>query len=238
MVGLIWFVQVVHYPLFARVPGTDDAGESRTRSCRGGVFWRVLKHGDVGRGAQGRASVRPGRGPRSPAPRRSGGEQRARASEGLARREVAADGPRIRRPGDVAADEEVLALPQAETAADAGRPTPITVVMTNRVGLNSHDTATIVLTETDPAKTGPAKIRGKVMMGPRAQPELQVYLIDVKGQLKDQVSTNKEGAFEFKNVEPGRYRVYSVKRGSQRRGFVDVTVLPNETKEVTINLSL
>jgi hypothetical protein len=128
---------------------------------------------------------------------------------------------------------------QAEVLLPEGKgPTPLTVEMTNRVGLKSYDTVRIELTDADPGTTGPSKIRGKIIFGQYAQPDVDVFLIDEKGKLKDKTKTNKDGVYEFQNVAPGLYRVYSIKRGSRRKGHKDVTVKPAETKEVNIDLGL
>jgi hypothetical protein len=121
---------------------------------------------------------------------------------------------------------------------DRKGPTPITVQMTNNVGLKSYDTVRIELTDTDPNATGPATIKGKVVIGKYDQPDLDVFLIDAKGKLKDKTTTNKEGHFEFTGVAPGLYRVYSYKRATKRKGFKDVDVKANETREITVELGL
>jgi hypothetical protein len=117
-------------------------------------------------------------------------------------------------------------------------PTEVSVQFINRAGLSTFDTATLELTETDPAKTGPGKIRGRVLEGPRPQGGLHVVLTDEKNKEKARTKTAADGTFEFPAVEPGRYRVWAFKPESQRRGMEPATVEANKTTNVQIALSI
>jgi hypothetical protein len=122
--------------------------------------------------------------------------------------------------------------------ADRKGPTDVSVQFINRAGLSTFDTATLELTETDPAKTGPGKIRGRVLEGPRPQSGLHVVLTDEKNKEKTRTKTAEDGTFEFPAVEPGRYRVWAFKPESQRRGMQPAVVEANKTTNVQIPLSI
>src|SRR5439155_1085184 len=86
---------------------------------------------------------------------------------------------------------------------DKKGPTDVSVVVVNAVGLSTFETVSVELTETDPAKTGPGKISGKVVQGPLPQPGLVVLLSDEKGLEKKRTTTRKDGTFLFDDVSPG-----------------------------------
>jgi hypothetical protein len=121
---------------------------------------------------------------------------------------------------------------------DGKGPTPVSVQFVNRVGLGTFDTTIIELMETDPDSTGPSRIKGKVVEGPRGQPGLEVILRDEKGMEKGRAKTQSDGSFLFDNLKPGRYSLFCRKPDTQRRASAMVTVSPNKTSSVTLNLSL
>lgn len=116
--------------------------------------------------------------------------------------------------------------------------TPITVAMTNKVGLTRFDTVNIELMDTDPATTGPGSIKGKVLFGELSQQNLPVYLYDEKGKPLDETKTKPDGTFLFANLKPGNYILYSLNKGAKRDGSAKVPVKANQTAEVTIKLQL
>jgi hypothetical protein len=121
---------------------------------------------------------------------------------------------------------------------DRKGPTPISVQVVNRVGLHAFATGSIVLLDTDPRKTGPGRITGIVLEGPREQPDLEVILRDLKGAEKGKTKTKADGTFVFEGLAPGKYRVFSFKPASQRRGSAEAAVEPRRTTDVRIELSL
>jgi hypothetical protein len=117
-------------------------------------------------------------------------------------------------------------------------PQPITVMFHNAAGLSAHDTGTVELLDTDPAKTGLGRIEGKVVEGPRPQGDLEVVLRNLKDKELAKTKTKADGSFEFDKVYPGEYRVFSSKPASRRRGTAKATVKPKETTSVTVELAL
>ena len=105
-------------------------------------------------------------------------------------------------------------------------PTEITVQVTNNAGLSSFASATINLIDTDPAKTGPGRIKGRVMLGQVPQPELCSHAATIRGRGEGpRPIPRPDGTFLFEEVLPGRYTIYmqdvlSVPRGHRhsRRG--------------------
>jgi hypothetical protein len=121
---------------------------------------------------------------------------------------------------------------------DVKGPAEVSAQFVNGVGLSRFDTTTIDLLDTDPRITGPGKIRGVVMEGPRPQPGLEVTLKDPKGNALAKAKTGPDGVFEIAPVAPGNYVVYAAKAESQRRGSRATKVEPNKTAEVTVELEL
>ncbi len=117
-------------------------------------------------------------------------------------------------------------------------PTEVTVQVTNNAGLSSFATAVINLVDTDPAKTGPGRIKGRVLLGEVPQSDLVVQLRDDKGAEKAKTNTKADGTFLFEEVPPGRYSVYTRKNSVQRDGTAPAVVVAYKDTEVTINLVL
>jgi hypothetical protein len=117
-------------------------------------------------------------------------------------------------------------------------PTAITVQLTNGVGLVRYHTATIELTDADPAVSEPGSIRGKVVEGPRPQPGIEVLLRDEKGTEKKRTMTQPDGTFLFESLPPGNYVIFCVKPESLRRATVPAVVEPNKTTVRDVELSL
>ncbi|MGF1581826.1 MAG: carboxypeptidase regulatory-like domain-containing protein [Gemmataceae bacterium] len=114
----------------------------------------------------------------------------------------------------------------------------VTVVASNRVGLASNNTAKVLVTLTDPAKTGPGKIAGKVTQGTIAQPNLQVILYNKEGKAIAETKTDKEGNYEFADLKPDKYFIRARNRATQRGASQNVEVRANETTQVDLSLKL
>ena len=56
--------------------------------------------------------------------------------------------------------------------------------------------------------------------GPRLQKGIPVQLLNAQGRILDTKKTADEGQFEFKDLEPGSYRVLATKTPSNTRGEV------------------
>lgn len=136
-------------------------------------------------------------------------------------------------PGETGLWQAELALPK-----EPAGPLDITVKVTNAVGLSTFATASLELTDTDPATTGPGKISGKVTQGDVAQPGLVVYLYDDKNKYVAQTKTNKEGIYLFDNLKKGNYSLLCIKREALRRGSATAEVMPNQTTPADIILKL
>jgi hypothetical protein len=129
--------------------------------------------------------------------------------------------------------------------ADKEGATDLTVEFVNRVGLTTL-TQTYALhvskgDAVDPAdKPKPGSIAGTVLEGDRPQPGLTVELIEPKapapGDKPKSTMTDQNGKFEFKDLEPGTYRVKSAKPVSNRKGEETVIVTPGKAAPVAIKL--
>jgi hypothetical protein len=86
------------------------------------------------------------------------------------------------------------------------------------------------------AQANAAEILGTVTEGERPQVGLTVVLTDGNGKVQGTTQTSVKGAFEFKNVAAGAYKVSSSKPVTNRKGSVDVNVMAGQTVKVTIQL--
>jgi hypothetical protein len=102
--------------------------------------------------------------------------------------------------------------------ADKKGPTDISVEFVNKLDLSSFATTTIDLTDTDPALSAPGTIKGTVTEGPAAQADLEVALVNEKGEPKAKTKTNDKGEYLFADLAPGSYRVLATKRLTGRVG--------------------
>lgn len=140
--------------------------------------------------------------------------------------------------GAAADKARTLWTAQVPLPEDRKGPTPITVQMSNRAGVTTSAVAELELTDEDPALTAPGTITGKVVLGSRGQPNLEVILKDAKGTEKARVKTRQDGSFVFEAVPPGQYTVHATKREVQRRGQAKAAVEPGKTVTVTVELTL
>lgn len=124
-----------------------------------------------------------------------------------------------------------LALPPT-----AKGPTPISVEVTNAIGLSTFATGLVNVVESLPPKAG--QIEGTVVEGPRPQAGLEVVLNDDQGKPKAKTQTKADGTFTFANVPAGNYTLTTAKPSSQRKGHLPVEVQPDATTTVTVPLYL
>ncbi|MFO0965756.1 MAG: carboxypeptidase-like regulatory domain-containing protein [Gemmataceae bacterium] len=121
---------------------------------------------------------------------------------------------------------------------DGKGPTPITAHVINNAGLARFETVMVDCIDVDPATIGPARLRGKITEGDRPQAGMEVLLLDEMNREKARTRTKADGSYEFDKLEPGRYKVYSLKPETRRRALVPVRIGPNETKTVDLPLAL
>ena len=69
-----------------------------------------------------------------------------------------------------------------------------------------------------------------MLEGDRPQASLDVQALNPRGEVKGTAKTNDRGEFEIKGLEPGYYRLASVKRAGNTRGQVIIELRPGETK--------
>jgi hypothetical protein len=104
--------------------------------------------------------------------------------------------------------------------------------------MTSIDTATIEVVDQDPEAMKAGQIQGRVLEGPRPQPNLTVILSDEQGKEIARTRTQPDGTFSFAGVAPGRYRLSCVKPESQRRATLGIIVEPQRTSKVELSLKL
>ncbi len=112
----------------------------------------------------------------------------------------------------------------------------ISVRFVNGAGRDSFATGTVELLDQEPIK--PAEVRGTVSEGERVQPDLDVQLLDEKGNEKAKVKTGPDGTFRFEGVAPGKYVVKTSKPAARRKGQANVTVTPGGVVVLKIELSI
>lgn len=114
----------------------------------------------------------------------------------------------------------------------------VSVQVTNHAGMMTVDTSTFEITEREPGATGLGMIQGRVLEGPRPQPNLVVILQNDKGQEVARTRSLPDGTYRFASLTPGRYRVVCVKPESQRRAVVDAAVEPDRPTQADLALAL
>jgi Carboxypeptidase regulatory-like domain len=125
-----------------------------------------------------------------------------------------------------------------QVPADHKGPLAVSVQVVNHAGMASIDTVMLEVTDREPGKTGLGEIRGKVIEGPRPQPNLTVILTDERGKEIARTRTQADGSYVFQQLAPGRYRVVCVKPESQRRAIMGVIVEPDRGARADLALSL
>jgi hypothetical protein len=113
------------------------------------------------------------------------------------------------------------------------------VQFTTKAGLSKIETQEVELL--DPAelnKPVPGNIAGKLIEGRLLQAGQVVFLYDDKGAAKAKTTTKADGSFEFKELVPGAYYLFSEKETTNRHIKQEVAVKPGETLMVTLELVL
>jgi hypothetical protein len=125
-------------------------------------------------------------------------------------------------------------------APDSRSPVQVSVQFVNKVDLPTFKTALVkVVAEKAAAPATVGKIIGTVEDGgARSQPDLNVVLKDAKGMAVTTVKTNADGQFEFKDVPPGQYHVFSNSTFPARKGENAVEVKAGQTTKTTITLGM
>jgi hypothetical protein len=126
---------------------------------------------------------------------------------------------------------------QLPVKAEKAATVDVSVQVTNNAGLVTFGTVQVELVE-KAAKGATGNIEGKVFEGDRPQPEVEVTLRDAMNMIKGTAVTDKKtGAYVFKDLPPGAYRVSAVKSKSGTRGEAPAQVEAGKTtKDVNISL--
>ncbi len=124
---------------------------------------------------------------------------------------------------------ELPLAPEAKGVLQVG------VVATNEVGLDGTETKNIKLVDA-PAPAG--NLHVKVLRGSRAQPDMEVKLLDAEGKEKSLGKSNDKGIVKFEKLAPGLYKVVAAKADSSSgsKGEVVGKVEVDKTTEVTLTL--
>lgn len=115
----------------------------------------------------------------------------------------------------------------------------VTATFVKFTNVPANSTVTVQLEDAASAAAGPkgGSIAGTVAEGGRGQPGLEVRLLDDKGAVKDAVKTDAKGAYIFKTVAAGSYRVASNKTTDSTKGETAAMVLDGkDLVGVDINL--
>ncbi|MCE9533812.1 MAG: hypothetical protein K8T89_22195, partial [Planctomycetes bacterium] len=122
---------------------------------------------------------------------------------------------------------------------EAKGPTPISVQFTARGGRSSIATITVdLLDAAEFNKPIPGKIIGKVREGTLDQPGMIVILRDAKGAEKARTKTRENGTYEFLDVPPGKYSVFTNKTSTNRSANKVIEVKAAEEVSVILELLL
>lgn len=135
--------------------------------------------------------------------------------------------------GDRSAWTATVPLPEGKKGQVA-----VSAQFTNGVGLTRFETVMVELTDAEVAEKKHGQIRGRVLEGPRPQPNQEVILRDARGQERARTRTLADGTFRFDNLEAGNYSIFCVKPESLRRATVPATVERGKTTFKLIELSL
>jgi len=119
-------------------------------------------------------------------------------------------------------DNWVAAMP---LAADKKGEIFVTAQVTNEAGLVSTLTQRIELVD-PPVKKPIGSIVGKVQLGERFLPGVDVTLSDADGKLKGNAKTDANGSFKFENLVAGKYSVAASRKDSvsETKGKAEVIV--------------
>jgi hypothetical protein len=145
---------------------------------------------------------------------------------------------------------------QVPLPKDVVGPVLVSARFTSGVGLSSFETREVMVLPPPPppvngadvekkkAPPRPGAIQGRVAEGSRAQTglDVQLYLVDPAGKEAPKVvATTKsgpKGAFAFKAVNPGLYKLFCRKPATNRCALKDVTVEAGKTNEELLELLL
>ncbi len=113
------------------------------------------------------------------------------------------------------------------------------VKFTTKAGRDTIQTREVELLDAmELNKPAPGKIAGKLTENRIVQPAATVFLYDAKGNPLAKVTTKADGTFEFKELPPGAYFLFSEKDSTNRRVKEQVDVKPGETTTKELELLL
>ncbi|HEX5270387.1 MAG TPA: carboxypeptidase-like regulatory domain-containing protein, partial [Gemmataceae bacterium] len=126
----------------------------------------------------------------------------------------------------------------AEVPTDKKGKVEVVVEVVSNAGLKDLGRFEVALVDAPPAAAGATtgSIKGRVLEGGRAQPDMLVILKDVGGNIKADATTNDAGEYEFKDLPPGPYVVSSAKSKSATKGDKTVQVKAGKEAPGDINL--
>ncbi|MBL8799960.1 MAG: hypothetical protein JNM56_39120 [Planctomycetia bacterium] len=116
-------------------------------------------------------------------------------------------------------------------------PTDFSVEFKSEAGLSGFATTNIDLLDKEPPPE-PGKIAGQVLEGLRPQPKLPVILLDEKDKELSRTMSDADGNYEFPNLKPGLYRVYTIKEVNKRKADVQTKVEAGQTTKLDLPLML
>lgn len=126
-----------------------------------------------------------------------------------------------------------LQMPDAKGVVVVG------VKFTTFAGLSSIETQEIELLDAaELNKPAPGKIAGKLIENRIPQPNATVYLYDAKGAALAKTNTKADGTFEFKDLVPGTYYLFSEKVPTNRQVKEQVEVKAGATATKDLELLL
>ena len=115
---------------------------------------------------------------------------------------------------------------------DQAGPLDVTVRFTNQAGLSATAVARLpVIGPPAGKKGGKGSIAGVIYEGDRTQRNIPVELLNSAGKVVKTMKTPPGGAFEFKDLDAGDYKVSAVKTSSRTKGVKPVTLGEGEKKE-------
>jgi hypothetical protein len=136
-------------------------------------------------------------------------------------------------PGELVAPKRRIWGARIAVAKDERGPVVVSVRFTNRVGLSTMATRSFEVTDPPKARERPpdkGSIAGTIVEGDRPQVGLPVRLYNSMGKQIDTTKTTAGGAYIFRGLDPGTYRVVAIKTASRTRGERTVEIKAKERK--------
>jgi hypothetical protein len=118
-------------------------------------------------------------------------------------------------------------------------PVVVGVLFVTNAGQRAVGTAEVEFVDpAELAKPKPGAITGRVLEQRLPQGGREVFLYDDKKAAKAKATSKPDGSFEFKDLPPGRYSLYTQNEVSNTEATADVDVAPGETAPADLTLLL